>query len=142
MNYIKKYIVLNKKYFVYLGGYIACSMITTFCSIFNLGEYWNYNFIFNIVGAISLFMAFIKLNIKARWINKIFTFVFVVYIIYVNPYISKFLYIDILKCNLFYNSKYFIFNMISSILFIFILCLLVELMRRCLITIIIKILKK
>ena len=141
-NYIRKYFNSNKNFIHFFSVYVLCSIITTIALKLNLKGYWNYNFIFNIVGAISLFMAFIKLNIKVRWINKIFTFVFVVYIIYVNPYISKFLYIDILKCNLFYNSKYFIFNMISSILFIFILCLLVELMRRCLITIIIKILKK
>ncbi|WP_195515209.1 acyltransferase [Paraclostridium bifermentans] len=141
-NYIRRYFNSNKNFIHFFSVYVLCSIITTIAPKLNLKGYWDYNFIFNIIGAISLFMAFIKLDIKAKWINKISTFVFAVYIIHVNPYISKFLYIDILKCNLFYNSKYFIFHMILSILFIFILCLLIEVMRRYLITIIIKILKK
>ena len=140
-NYIKKYIVLNKKYFVYLGGYIACSMITTFCSIFNLGEYWNYNFIFNIIGAIFLFLTFLKIRIYSKLVNYISSFVLVVYIMDVNKYIVRLLYNNILDCKTYYYSKYFIVHMIGSVIVIFLVFILIEILRRIIFKVILKCLK-
>lgn len=141
-NYIRKYFNSNKNFFYYLSIYILCSIITAISPRLNLIGYWNYNFIFNIIGAISLFIAFLNLNIKSKLVNKLSTFVFSIYIIHINPYISKVLYQDILKCNLFYDSKYFIFHIIISCLFVFISCVLIELIRRSLLIIMNKILNK
>lgn len=140
-DYIKKYISLNKKSFVYLGGYITCSMITTFCSIFSLGEYWNYNFTFNIIGSIFLFLTFLKLKIYSRLVNYISSFVLVVYIMDVNKYIFKLLYNNILDCKTYYYSKYFIVHMIGSVIVIFLVFILIEILRRIIFKVILKCLK-
>lgn len=49
-----------------------------------------------------------------------------IYIIHINKYV----YHDILKCNLFYNSNFFIIHMMISIIVIFILCMIIEGIRR------------
>ena len=105
-------------------------MITTFCSIFNLGEYWNYNFIFNIIGAIFLFLTFLKIRIYSKLVNYISSFVLVVYIMDVNKYIVRLLYNNILDCKTYYYSKYFIVHMIGSVIVIFLVFILIEILRR------------
>ena len=48
------------------------------------------------------------------------------YIIHINKYVYQ----DILKCNLFYDSNFFIIHMMISIIVIFILCIIIKGIRR------------
>ena len=129
-SYIKKYNVKKEKWYIYLIGYIIFAGITSICSILKLAHHWNYNFIFNILATISLLKMFLNISINSKIINHIATFTLPIYIIHINKYVYQLIYQDILKCNLFYDSNFFIIHMIISIIVIFILCIIIEGIRR------------
>lgn len=130
-GYIKKYYQCSCKSIKYILIYLICTIITFMFSIFKGTWYpWGYNFIFNVIGAISLFLAFTKMNIKSKIINNIATFTFPIYLIHFNPVVIKVIYKGVLKCEEYYFSKYFTIHMIGSVIAIYFISALIELIRR------------
>ena len=111
--------------------YIICVIATVLLSICTKRSAFIYSTVFNLIGSISLFLTFKNIKMKdSRIINYLSTFTFSTYIIHENSFISKFLYRNIFKCDNYYNDSYMIFNYIYTVLGIYILCILVEIVRR------------
>lgn len=111
--------------------YVSCAIITTLLSCFTTRSAFAYNTIFNLVGSISLFLTFKNLNIKHnKIINYLSTFTFSTYIIHENSFITKFLYRTIFKCDKYYNSKFIIINFLYTVIGIYVICIIIEIIRR------------
>lgn len=129
--YIKKYKDVSIHKYKTISIYLLCAIVTTILSCFTTRSAYAYNTIFNLIGSISLFLTFKNMNIKNNnIINKLSTYTFTTYIIHENSFLVKILYRDIFNCDKFYNSNYMIINMIYTVLGIYLICIIVEFIRR------------
>ncbi len=128
---IRIYGVPEFKKRIYFSIYISCSIITFLvASLGFAGRSWGYNFIFNIIGSTALFIMFSKLNIQSNRINYLSSFTFSVYLIHFSPFMIKFLYHDLLSCEDYYNSPWFIVHFLVSLLMIYFVSIGIDLVRR------------
>lgn len=133
--YIAKYIINSPKNvtlhsIIYLLIYLLMTMITFGNSIKTI--YLNtfaYNSIFNIIGSVSLFLAFSKLKLNLNFINSIAKHTFGIYIFHINEFIATYIWENICHITDFYLSKIFIIHLCISILSIFIICLIIDILR-------------
>ena len=110
--------------------YIACTAITTVYSFFFMRA-WQYATIFNLVSSAAFFMIFKNINLKNnKIINALATYTFTIYIIHENTLITKFLYRNIFRSDLFWNSNLMIFHLIITAFGIFLMCVIIEWLRR------------
>lgn len=110
--------------------YLICTFITMF---FSLSTYkaFNYNSLFNLISAIALFLSFKSLRIKNNTlINVLASYTFSTYIIHENSFIAASLYQKLFKSGVYCQGNYFIPNLIVSCLVIYIICIIVEFVRR------------
>jgi len=129
--YINKYDVkpfLNKK--------IICILIITICtaitfafSLYNL-KAWDYSSIFNVIASVAMFLIFRNMKFESSIINKLSSYTFSVFIIHTNRFISNFLYRDIFKSNEYWNDNMMIVNLLKTVFGIYIVCLVIEFLRR------------
>lgn len=92
---------------------------------------FQYNFIINIINTILVFLIFKNLNIKReKWISKISTTSLAVYIIHENSFIVSYIFKEIFRIEMFYNSNMFLLHMIVTCLTIFIICVVIEFIRK------------
>lgn len=125
--YLYKNNYKNKLFIVF---YIACSILTAVYSIF-LYRPWTYATIFNLISSVSLFMIFKNIKIRnSKLINSLATYTFAIYIIHENSFITKLLYNDIFKSNLFWNNNFMIINLVFTTIGIFMICVVIEGLRR------------
>lgn len=112
-HYLKNYYEDKYSSKVYLIIYIISSLFTflsndiiTKIMGFYFNSFISYNTVFTLLGSISLFMVFKNLTIKnIKIINRIASKCLIVYILHLNPTISKYLFEDILKVNEFTGIK-------------------------------------
>lgn len=124
--YLKDIYVRDKAIVVF----ILSTFIVTICSLV-ADRAWHYNFIFNMIGAVALFLIFKDIKIKHnRVINKLAGYTFAVYIIHTNPFIMQSLYRELFKTPQYYNSNFLILHMIGTVLIIYISCIVIETIRR------------
>lgn len=130
--YISKYKMNSKKAVIYFLIYIIMQTITFFNSIKNItnGNAFAYNSIFNIIGAIGLFLTFSRFNIKYKLINMISQHVLEIYIIHVNVFICTYIWKDLLHSDKYYTSNYITLNLLKSIGLVFIVCLIIDIIRK------------
>ncbi len=129
--YIKKYKDDYIPKYKTISIYLICAIITTLLSIYTTRSAYAYNTIFNLIGSISLFLTFKNINIKnSKLINKLSTYTFSVYIIHENSFLVKILYRDIFNCDEYYNNNLMPLNMIYTVLGIYLICVIVETIRR------------
>lgn len=99
-----------------------------------LGTLYQYDSIPVVLAAISLFMYFRGISIKNDIINKIIRFTsgltFAVYLIHDNDFIRETLYKKILHSNSFGTTSIYIPVTIASIIGIFIVCILIDAIRK------------
>lgn len=133
--YIRKYGILHYKKYIYFLVYVICGVITFLFALLGWGSRWNYDFIFNIIGAIALFIFFSKLDIQSSKVNYLSGFTFNVYLIHFSPFVVNFIYHNILKCENYYNSPWFMVHFLISIFIIYALSIGVDLVRRCFVSI-------
>lgn len=125
---VKKIANRHRRILVCVGGWLLCSVLSYFLRSYDRA--WNYDFIFNILGAILLFLAFLNIRMSS---NKIITQAAVsslgVYVIHTDRFISTILWKNILKCDLFCNSVLFPVHMIVSVICIFITACVIDWIR-------------
>ncbi|WP_269153777.1 acyltransferase [Limosilactobacillus balticus] len=127
--YIRKFQAGKVAMWKSLSIYIMFSIITMVFS-FRFENAWNYNSIFVLGGAIALFEFFISLKIKYNpLINKLASFTFSVYLINVNGFFNKFLCQTIFHSNEYWQSSMIIFNSITAMMGIYIICICLEFLR-------------
>lgn len=130
--YISKYKINIKKH-ISLLIYILMTIITYLISIDALKIHayaaYSYNTIFNIIGAVCLFLTFSKLEISSEIINRISKHIFGIYIIHVNSFIAVHIWKDLLSSDKYYASKWFIVAWLLSIIIVFVVCLIIDILR-------------
>ena len=133
--YLKKHYQPKKGFYFYFSGYLIFAFVTFIFSILSLKitslPAWNYNFIFNLLSATCLFLAFTKIELsqKFRLINHFAGYVFGIYLIHANVSIRIFLYQKILHTGHYWFSPFFIIHFFISIIVIFSFCCLIEMLR-------------
>lgn len=133
-GYLRLHYQVNKSRLYYFIVYLLCSLMTTLMVISKIkiidDIWWCYNSIFNIISSISLFLFFLKLNIKSYVINYLATFCFPIYIIHSDNSINTFLYRFVFKSEKYWNHPDLLVNMSKTVLGIFLGCILIESIRR------------
>ena len=119
----------NKSQYKYLLLYIICSLCTFILSI-NGFYSWGYNYIFNVLGSVALFIFFKSIKLKSKFINIIAESIISVYFIHTNYSIREIIYKKILKCNNYYLEWNFIFHMLSSVILIFSCSVIIDIIFR------------
>lgn len=129
--YIHKYYDNNIKIYKPISIYLICSIITTYMSCCTKIDAYAYNQVFNLIGAISLFLVFKNINIKdSKVINKLSTYVLCTYIIHENALFRVILYREIFLTPKFYHRKLMVVNMFYTTLGIFVGCIIIEYIRK------------
>lgn len=119
--YISKYNVNKRKIWLYLLGYLLMQSITFYSSLnpFTKNGAYAYNTIFNVMGAVFLFLAFSKFNIKSTIINKISKHTLGIYLMHVNIFIRVYMWKTILKTGDYYMKNRLVLNCLFSVLIVF-----------------------
>lgn len=162
-GYIRKYKLENKipKKFLLLS-YI-CSSILVYISFLSI-KYLNdnnilihsikfkatllsdYNSINIFINSICLFLLFLQIDIKNKFIKKIILFIspltFGVYIIHCNPLIFKKIYVELLQIQKYTTSSNYLIIMLLKCALLFIVCILIEKLRQLIFKLIGLIIKK
>lgn len=86
---------------------------------------------FQLLGAIGLFVLFANIKMRpSKWVNRIAATTFGVYLIHDNPLLRPHLWQDVLHTSQFYGSSFLGLHMIVSIAVVFLICSLVDGLRR------------
>lgn len=128
--YIKKYYKNNKSTKYYICIYFLAVSITFIFSLIPFKSAWTYNFVFNIIGSIALFLGIKKIKLKSNIINYIATYTFAIYLIHFNNTMIILVFKGLLKCADFYYSNLFFINLIIGIIIIFLISFIIEFIRR------------
>ena len=129
--YIHKYRDNKIKIYIPALIYILCAVITTYFVCYTKLPAFDYNQVFNLIGAISLFLVFKNIDIKDnKIINKLSTYVLCTYIIHENSFFRTILYKEIFLTPKFYHRKLIMLNMFYTTLGIFFGCVIIECIRR------------
>ena len=128
--YINKFVKTNISKKKLLLIYIISTTLTTIYS-FIVSRAWSYSTIFNLISSIALFLLFKSIKIKNnKIINKLATYTFITYIIHENSFLVKILYRNIFKSDKYWNSNLMILNLIITVLGIYIICIIIENIRK------------
>lgn len=119
---------------VYFIGYIMCAFLTFVCSIvtyriLGYSRAWGYNFIFNIMGSVFLFLFFLKININSTIINKIAKYTFGVFLIHSDFSLNDIIYKVILHSDKYWYSSLFIVHIFISIIFMYTISTIIDIMN-------------
>ncbi|WP_371932428.1 acyltransferase [Bacillus sp. WLY-B-L8] len=105
---------------------------------FNLSIYSNFFVELNSINAllfsVSLFIILSRLNFKSRIVNSIGACTFGVYLIHDNPFIRKFIWIDLFHDAEHLYGKYIIISSMVEPVIIFLICVAIELLRKKILT--------
>lgn len=128
-------------------GIVLINSICNYLGISSMAKkILQYNNIIVLIEAVALFMFFKQLNIKNSILTKIILYIapltLAVYLIHENRAIIPVLYTQILHAEICHNNPYSIFIAIGSIILVFIICMIIEIIRRKLMKISKKILVK
>lgn len=130
-GYIKLYWKNIKAAKIYAFGYMLCALFTFISSLIPhlQNRAWGYSYIFNIIGAVFLFLAFSKLKIKSKVINLISPYMFGVFIIHSDSSLTNFIYQDLGRCFEFWNSPYLIIHIFIFISITLIVCVAIDMIK-------------
>ena len=110
--------------------YITLSLLGTFI-YYKFPNAISYNFIINVINSIIVFLIFKNIKIsKGKTISKFAECSLAIYIIHENLFIRSYIYRNIFKSSLFYNNAFLLINMIYSCIAIFIICAIIEFIRK------------
>ena len=110
--------------------YICLSLLGTFI-YYNFSNAISYNFIINVINSIIVFLFFKNIIItKGKIISKFAECSLAIYIIHENSFIRSYIYRNIFLSSSFYDSSFLIINMIFSCIAIFIICAIIEFIRK------------
>lgn len=126
--YIRLHYKNKKSILKYVTIYIIC-ILGTYLGRLYYGYTWTYNFITNITGSVMLFLIFSKLKIQSKKINYIALFVFGIYMVHYDEQTQEFIYGKLLKCSNYVNSQWLILHIICSIVILFVISLLIDIVR-------------
>ncbi len=130
--YLRMYGIPQGKITLAVSGYFVCAFITF---LFSLGGPWvkrayNYDFVFNIIGSVCLFVFFLKLNLgNKRGINVIAKSTFGVFLIHTDFALKDIIWHKWLSCEAYYNSNLFVLHFVGTVIILFVISAIIELLR-------------
>lgn len=112
------------------GVFLLCAAaIFGFCFTPFQSRAWGYSFLFNIIGACALFLAFHNLSMRTnRVVNLLGRHTFGVYVLHSSFAGITLLYQSILHCSQFWQSPFFFIHMLISIIAVFMACSAVDIL--------------
>ena len=129
--YIRKWINIRECKTIFLWLILLFTTLGTTVLSLITERVWAYCFIANIVGAVVLFLILSKLEIgTSKTINQFSSHAFAVFLIHSDFIMNDILYHKILQCEKFYNSNWFLVHFIISIVSIYIICMLLDMIRQ------------
>jgi len=132
VGYIKKFYddtKINK--YIYLLITIVSQMIIYVLSIVKITTtYWDYNNLFNIIGALSLFMFFKNINIQSDIINKFSSYAFSVFLIHCDFMMSDFFYEKIMHRSAIINDHKLIIYVLVYTVLTYLVCSVIDIIRK------------
>jgi hypothetical protein len=118
------------KKWVLLGSFIVSVTAIFLFAIFKENA-WAYCFIFNIIASVSLFLFVTKCKDRScKVINVIASTTFGVYLIHSDVYLTNFIWQTCFQCEKFYGSTYYIFHMLLTVVSLFCICCVIDLLRQ------------
>lgn len=145
-GYIRLHFNSSIKSIRYVGIYFSCTILITICMLLIdwlcnylgratlIGKILQYNNIIVLIESIAIFMFFKQLNIKGNKLMKIVKITapctFAVYLIHEQYALRTILYDKILYIEMCYYNPYSIFISIGSIMLMFLMCIIIELIRQ------------
>ena len=115
---------------VWLAGYVILSAVTCVLLKFR-GTHWiDYNSVFVVLASVCLFMFFASFNFSSKIINYISLSVLSVFIIHAHQCIRPTLFTEIFDIDSRLNSNLFILYYVSAPLIIFVICIVIDILRR------------
>lgn len=128
--YIRKYGSFVKRKSLNIIIYLLSSFITAVIG-FLFGRGYAYNSIFVLIACVEFFEFFKSIHLSTNnFINYLATFTFAIYLIDVNGPFTIFLYRKLFKTPKFWNSNFLIVHIIITVLGIYIICVVIEALRR------------
>jgi len=131
-GFMKRYYDKTKiNNYIFLLITIICQSIVFILSITHItNTYWDYNNIFNIIGALSLFIFFKNINIDSNIINKVSTYAFSVFLIHSDFMMSGYFYDKIMhRATIINDNKLFIYVIVYTVL-TYIACIIIDIIRK------------
>ena len=141
--YIRLFGIMRAKFPIYICLYIAmcvCMFISFF--IFSkvlavdgddyqvLSALYKYNSPINLLASTSLFLAFARMEISSKnlckWIQFFAPLTFGIYLIHDNIFVREHLWHQWLQTQMYYDSGYFLFHWMGSVIAIFLVCAFIE----------------
>lgn len=114
--------ILSGVFFDFLGQFIP----------FFIGKHYHFAELYSpsiLLCSIFIFIGFLKLNIKYNsLLNVIGSSTFIIYLIHDNPFVRNLLWIKLFKNYEYYNSKFLIFHSSLSIITVFIMCSVIDIL--------------
>lgn len=115
-------------------SYLSMLVIQHVCNIIQIrdisGRLFSYNFVTVFIASVCLFLYFKNMKINnfriTNYISKIVPLLLAVYIIHEQVVLVRFLYIDLLKLNLFWNTPMQFLIIPTTAILIFLICILIE----------------
>uniref|UniRef100_UPI00352A7175 acyltransferase n=1 Tax=Aerococcus urinaeequi TaxID=51665 RepID=UPI00352A7175 len=136
-GYFKKHYRADKSKVFYFSGYLLNAAATFIFAITmditlggGLNTVWGYNFVFNVLCSVFLFLFFSKIDISSIRINKIASYALGVYFVHTSPITYDFLYGYVLKTQNFWHSPLFIIHLFTSILLVYFVATLIDMVRK------------
>lgn len=128
-GYLKLHANFKLKHnYYYLLIYLVSTILTFIMSLSPLPNGWDYNSIFNIIGAVSLFLFFYNINIKSKIINKISTHNFGIFLLHSDFMLGDFFYSIMRRTEMMY-TEYFVIYVLTCVVASYIVCLIVDIFR-------------
>lgn len=145
-SYIRKYYETSYKplkYFllyVLIGSLVPLSRFLIALITKNLigeiagsGFFYRYNSILVLISSLSLFIAFLNIEIKSKYLNKIILdlspLTLAVYIIHTNPYLKEYIWLKIGLYKI-VDEVYLIINIILAVILVYFVCIMIEIIRK------------
>lgn len=129
VGYYRLYGIPFKKWVLFVGFIVSIIGIILFAIIKE--NAWAYCFIFNITASVSLFLFMAQCKVgNCKFVNRIASTTFGVYMIHSDFNLTDFIWGTCFQCMKFYDSVYYIFHMIITVLGLFCICCIIDLLRQ------------
>lgn len=131
-GYIRLHLELKITPIRYFVFYLFVSSITAILFVTKIipGSWLNYNSIFVVIASVLLFLVFLSMKLYSIIINYVSLSMIAVLIIHTHQSIRPHLFLDLFKIHMKLESPFFILYYIIMILLIFIVCVIIDFLRR------------
>ena len=132
-GYISKFIDINLWRNSQIVFVFSLMLLGVILSSFFLKMAWAYNYLFVVIEAIALFVLFLKMRIKSRYINVLASCAFGVFLIHTSDFFSPLVFERLFRVSesMSYSPLLLFMNFIICILVFYLFCFVLEYLKKC-----------